>query len=232
MYCRFCFRKEHIGRKGSALKQADITAAAAYLRRHPEIVEVIFSGGDPLTLSVKKLAQFSGAFSDLAHIRRLRIHSRIPVVLPEKIDGRLLSWLENIPQSVHVVIHANHANELTPNAKAALHRLRCSGAMLYSQTVLLKGVNDHADTLADLMNTFLDNGVKPYYLHHLDLARGTGHFRLSLAEGLEIEQSLRSKLAGLAMPTYIVEIPGGGGKIPVRHLSKAQYLILNNAGIL
>ena len=231
VYCRFCFRKEHIGRRGRALRQREIAAVAAYLAAHHEVEEVILSGGDPLTLSNKKLQQNLAALRELPHIRRLRIHSRIPVVQPARIDGALLDLLTALPQSLHVVIHTNHSAELTANARAALHRLRARGAMLYSQTVLLKGVNADAATLANLMNDLLDCGVKPYYLHHLDLARGTGHYRVSLNEGRAIVAALRRRLSGIAMPTYIVEIPGGDGKIPVGELTAAQEAALRQSGI-
>ena len=231
VYCRFCFRKEHIGRRGRALRQREIAAVAAYLAAHHEVEEVILSGGDPLTLSNKKLQQNLAALRELPHIRRLRIHSRIPVVQPARIDDALLDLLTALPQSLHVVIHTNHSAELTANARAALHRLRARGAMLYSQTVLLKGVNADAATLAKLMNDLLDCGVKPYYLHHLDLARGTGHYRVSLDEGRAIVAALRRRLSGVAMPTYIVEIPGGDGKIPVGELTAAQEAMLRQSGI-
>ena len=231
VYCRFCFRKEHIGRRGRALHQHEIADVAAYLAAHHEVEEVILSGGDPLTLSNKKLQQNLAALRELPHIRRLRIHSRIPVVQPARIDGALLDLLTALPQSLHVVIHTNHSAELTANARAALHRLRARGAMLYSQTVLLKGVNADAATLANLMNDLLDCGVKPYYLHHLALARGTGHYRVSLDEGRAIVAALRRRLSGIAMPTYIVEIPGGDGKIPVGELTAAQEAALRQSGI-
>ena len=231
MYCRFCFRKEHIGRRGQALRQREIAAVAAYLAAHPEIEEMILSGGDPLTLSNKKLRQNLAIIRDLPHIRRLRIHSRIPVVQPARIDTALLDLLGEQPQSTHLVVHTNHSAELTANARAALRRLRERGIMLYSQTVLLKGVNADAAILANLMNDLLDCGVKPYYLHHLDLARGTGHYRVSLDEGRAIVAALRRRLSGIAMPTYIVEIPGGDGKIPVGELTAVQEAALRASGI-
>ena len=231
VYCRFCFRKEHIGRRGKALRRAEIDAVAAYLAAHPEVEEVIYSGGDPLMLGVKKLQQCAAAYRSLAHIRRLRIHSRIPVVQPTAINDALLAHLDGLPQSLHIVIHVNHSAELTANARAALRILRAHGALLYAQTVLLKGVNADADILARLMNDLLDAGVVPYYLHHPDLARGTGHFRTNLAEGKKIVRELRRRLSGIAMPTYIVEIPGGGGKVPVGELTVEQETALNKLGI-
>ena len=231
VYCRFCFRKEHIGRRGKALRRAEIDAVAAYLAAHPEVEEVIYSGGDPLMLGVKKLQQCAAAYRSLAHIRRLRIHSRIPVVQPAAINDALLAHLDGLPQSLHIVVHVNHSAELTANARAALRTLRAHGALLYAQTVLLKGVNADADILARLMNDLLDAGVVPYYLHHPDLARGTGHFRTNLAEGKKIVRELRRRLSGIAMPTYIVEIPGGGGKVPVGELTVEQETALNKLGI-
>lgn len=226
VYCRFCFRKEQIGKKGKALPQTEREEALLYLQNHSEIEEVILSGGDPLFISPKRLATFVLPLKKIDHIRRIRIHSRIPVVSPEMINDELFNVFADLPQSKHLVIHINHSMELTEQAKSALKLLRQNDFNLYSQSVLLKGINNNAETLAQLMNNLLDNGVKPYYLHHLDLARGTQHFRVSLDEGLVIEKALRKRLSGIAMPTYIVEIPNGGGKIPVISLTPEQRQLL------
>ncbi|MBV7434327.1 KamA family radical SAM protein [Cardiobacteriaceae bacterium TAE3-ERU3] len=231
VYCRFCFRKEHIGRNGRALTAAERDAALAYIAANQQVEEVILSGGDPLNMSAAQLPKFITPLNGYSHIRRLRIHTRIPVVAPEKIDARLLSLLSQQKQRVCVVLHINHANELSGKAIEAIAALRNIGVLLFSQTVLLRGVNDSVVALADLCNALLDAGVSPYYLHHLDLARGSNHFRLTLAEGLAIHQALRARLSGIALPAYIVEIPGGGGKVPVADLSVEQRDYLKQCGI-
>lgn len=232
VYCRFCFRKESIGRKGEALSAADRLAGLEYIARHPEIEEVIFSGGDPLMLSNAKLAQFLQALETMAHVRRVRFHTRMPLVEPKRIDAGLCALFERFKKARFLVLHANHAQEFTVDGRQALRRLQSMGVVMWSQSVLLAGVNAEVAVLADLMNTFLDCGVVPYYLHHLDLAKGTGHFRLTLEQGLALEAGLRARLSGVAMPTYVVEIPGGGGKIPVRLLTPLQKQALAKAGIV
>lgn len=231
VYCRFCFRKEAIGRKGEALTAADRAAAFAYIKAHPEIEEVIFSGGDPLQLTPSQLAAFMEALPDIPHLQRLRLHTRIPVVAPSRITPELLQQFKRFPLPKLMVIHINHAAELTAAAVEALQALREVGFLLFSQSVLLKGVNNNVAALSALMNALLRCGVAPYYLHHLDWARGTQHFRISLREGLALEEALRQRLAGLAMPTYIVEIPGGGGKIPVHRLRPEQLEALDRGEI-
>lgn len=231
VYCRFCFRKEHIGRKGDRVSAEQREAALAYIGAHEEVEEVILSGGDPLHLSPARLRSFVEPLRAFGHVRRLRIHSRVPIVAPQLLTPALLDWLVTLPQSLHCVIHINHAAELTATNRALLRELRARGLLLFSQTVLLRGVNADVATLAELMNALLDNGVAPYYLHHLDLARGTGHFRLSLDEGLALERALRQRLSGIAMPTYIVEIPRGGGKVPVIALTAEQRALLHSLGI-
>ncbi|MCB6177469.1 lysine-2,3-aminomutase-like protein [Rhodobacter sp. Har01] len=213
VYCRFCFRREKVGDTG-ALSDADFASALAYLRASPQIREVIFTGGDPLTLSPRRLSAMLRALEAIPALEVIRFHSRIPVVAPEKVtealvaalDGRLPVWL---------VIHINHPDEITPEAAAALRRLTRAGIPLLSQTVLLKGVNADADTLEALFRKLIAQRVKPYYLHHPDLAKGTGHFRLPLAEGQAIMAALRGRLSGIAQPTYVLDIPGGHGKVPV-----------------
>lgn len=231
VYCRFCFRKEHIGRNGRALTAQQRQAALDYIAAHTEVEEVILSGGDPLHLSATQLPKFIAPLNTLPHVRRLRIHSRIPVVAPDRIEACLLEQLQAQQQTVCLVLHINSAQELGKAALAALARLRQSGVLLFSQTVLLRGVNDSVDALAALCNALLDAGVTPYYLHHLDLARGTGHFRLTLDEGLALHQALRARLSGIALPEYIVEIPAGGGKVPVANLTVEQRRYLHECGI-
>jgi lysine 2,3-aminomutase len=216
VYCRFCFRRESVGPGGPSLDEAGLAAALDYLRARPEIWEVVLTGGDPLALSPRRVAQATRALADLAHIKVLRWHTRMPVAAPERIDDALAAALTSgHDKAVYVAVHANHPRELTPQARAACRRLLAAGVSLVSQTVLLKGVNDDADTLAALMRGFVETRIKPYYLHHPDPAPGTGHFRVSLAEGQALMRALRARVSGLAMPTYVVDLPEARGKIPV-----------------
>jgi len=216
VYCRFCFRRESVGPGGPALDEASLATALDYLRGRPEIWEVVLTGGDPLALSPRRVAQATRALADLPHIKVLRWHTRMPVAAPERIDDALAAALtQGHDKAVYVAVHANHARELTPDARAACRRLLAAGVSLVSQTVLLKGVNDDADTLAELMRAFVETRIKPYYLHHPDPAPGTGHFRVSLAQGQALMRALRARLSGLAMPTYVLDLPEARGKIPV-----------------
>jgi len=215
VYCRFCFRREHVGPAHGGLSETELDAALDYVRRNPNIWEVILTGGDPLMLSARRLGAIITALDEIPHVAAFRIHSRIPVTAPERIDDALLAVLANTHKPVNLAVHCNHADELTSHANAALRRLRKAGVMLFGQTVLLKGVNDRAETLEDLFRAMLAAGVKPYYLHQLDRAPGTSHFEVPLARGREIVKALRGKLSGLAQPTYILDIPGGAGKVPV-----------------
>lgn len=213
VYCRFCFRRETVGEAG-VLAESDFAQALTYLARHPEIREVVLTGGDPLTLSPRRLQDWLARLSALPHLDVIRLHTRIPVVAPEKITDDLLAALD-LPQAVFLVVHTNHPDELTPNALSALSRLNRAGVALLSQTVLLRGVNADADTLEALFRALVRARVKPYYLHHCDLARGTSHFRTTLAEGQAIMAILRARLSGIAQPTYVLDIPGGHGKVPI-----------------
>lgn len=213
VYCRFCFRREAVGENGQ-LEDAEFTRVLDYLRDHPQIWEVILTGGDPLTLSARRLKDMLARLAEIPSVEVIRFHTRIPVVAPEKITEDLTRAMQVRPV-VWLVLHTNHADEITPAASAALARLTRAGVPLLSQTVLLKGINADPDTLEQLFRTLIRNRVKPYYLHHPDLAKGTGHFRLSLHEGQEIMAALRGRISGTALPTYVLDIPGGFGKVPV-----------------
>lgn len=230
VYCRFCFRKEHIGRKGSHPNTADIDAALDYIAANSQIEEVIFSGGDPMTLSAARLAAFIAPLQSLSHVKRIRLHTRIPIVAPELVHDDYLNVLENTGKQLVFVLHVNHAAEFTPAADAAVRRL-LPQAMLLSQSVLLKGVNDDVGILKALCDAFMARRIQPYYLHHLDMARGTSHFRLSLDEGIALYQTLREQISGIALPKYVVELPKGGGKTPVLQLTLAQRQELAEMGI-
>jgi lysine 2,3-aminomutase len=216
VYCRFCFRRETVGPSGPHLDEGGLAAALAYLRDRPEIWEVVLTGGDPLALSPRRVAQATRALADLAHIQVLRWHTRMPVAAPERVNDALAAALtQGHDKAVYVAVHANHPRELTKEAREACRRLLAAGVSLVSQTVLLKGVNDDPDTLSALMRAFVETRIKPYYLHHPDPAPGTGHFRVSLKEGQALMRALRARLSGLAMPTYVLDLPEARGKIPV-----------------
>lgn len=216
VYCRFCFRRETIGpTQGGQLTSAELDLAVRYVEQHPEIWEVIITGGDPLILSARRLGEITRRLAAISHVKVIRWHTRVPVVDPDSVDHEMVSALRSPDKSVYVALHANHPRELTASARLACARLIDAGIAMVSQSVLLKGVNDDVDTLEALMRAFVELRVKPYYLHHPDMAPGTGHFRLSIARGQEIVGELRQRLSGLAMPTYVLDIPGGHGKIPI-----------------
>jgi lysine 2,3-aminomutase len=216
VYCRFCFRRETIGPgKENALSKEDFEAALAYIAGHSEIWEVILTGGDPFILSPRRIAEITSRLSAIAHVKVIRWHSRVPVTDPDRVSDALVAALHAPGATTYVAVHANHPREFSPDARAATARLVDGGIPLVSQSVLLKGVNNDVETLAALMRAFVENRIKPYYLHHPDLAPGTSHFRIGIEEGLALVGELRGLLSGLAMPTYMLDIPGGFGKVPL-----------------
>lgn len=216
VYCRFCFRREVVGPGGEAPLTGDaLEGALAYIRARPQIFEVILTGGDPLMLSPRRIAEVTLALAAIPHVQVLRWHSRVPAVDSGRITADLVAALRAPGKAVYVVLHANHPRELTPAAQAACARLIDGGVPMLSQSVLLRGVNDDAETLATLMRAFVALRIKPYYLHHMDLAPGTRHFRTSIAEGQALMRALRGRVSGLAQPTYVLDIPGGAGKVPI-----------------
>jgi lysine 2,3-aminomutase len=216
VYCRFCFRREMVGPDGDGtLTQAELDAALAYIRAHPEIWEVILTGGDPFMLSPRRIEALTIALGAIPHVKIVRWHTRVPLVDPGHVSDDLVAALRTGGVVPWVAIHANHPREFTDEGRAAVARLADAGIPLVSQTVLLRGVNDNAATLEALMRTFVENRIKPYYLHHADLAPGTAHFRTTIAEGQALMRRLRQRLSGIAMPTYVLDIPGGAGKVPV-----------------
>jgi len=215
VYCRFCFRREVVGPGGAGgLTPAELDGALAYIAGHPEVWEVILTGGDPLVLSPRRIADLVRHLSDIPHVKILRVHTRLPVADPEKVSDALVEALSSSRLTLAVGVHVNHARELTPAADAALARLAGAGALLLSQTVLLRGVNDRVEVLGDLMRALVERGVRPYYLHHPDPAPGTARFRVTLAEGQALVRGLRGRYSGLCQPTYVLDIPGGFGKVP------------------
>ncbi|MGQ2969869.1 MAG: lysine-2,3-aminomutase-like protein [Allorhizobium sp.] len=236
VYCRFCFRREMVGPQGDGNLSPDaLKAALDYIRADERIWEVIFTGGDPLILSPRRLRAVMQELATIAHVRIVRIHTRVPAVDPARISEALTEALQTGGKTLYLALHVNHARELTPEVRQACTRLVAAGVHLVSQSVLLKGVNDNADTLADLMRGFVEIGVKPYYLHHPDMAPGTGHFRLTIAEGQAIMRDLRTKLSGLCIPHYILDLPGGHGKVEIgtnslRQVEPNRYIVLDRHG--
>ena len=223
VYCRFCFRREMVGPEGDGLLAGEkLEAALAYIAAHTEIFEVIVTGGDPLMLSPRRLKLLMERLGAVPHVKVVRFHSRVPVVDPARIDADLVEALLSSGKACYVAVHANHPREFTGTAKAAIGRLAEKGIVLLSQSVLLKGINDDVDVLASLMRCFVENRVRPYYLHHPDLAPGTAHFRLSIAEGRRLTEALKGRLSGLCQPTYVLDIPGGFGKIDLAGSSADQ----------
>ena len=214
VYCRFCFRREHVGPDGGLLTEAELDAAYDWLAARPAIREVILTGGDPLMLSPRRLGAIVRALSAIPHIDILRVHTRVPVADPERLDKALAGALET-DRSMWLVVHANHAREFTDAARAALRRVLAHGIPLLGQSVLLRGVNDSVAALEALFRAMLAARVKPYYLHQLDPAPGTARFHVPIAEGQRLLASLRGRVTGLAWPTYVLDIPGGHGKVPI-----------------
>ena len=214
VYCRFCFRREVVGKRPVMLDQSALAGAFDYIRRRPEIWEIIVTGGDPFVLAPRRLAEIVHTLDRISHVAVIRFHTRVPIVDPSRVKPALVRALA-AEKAVYVVVHANHPRELTQAAKEALTRLTRAGIPLLSQTVLLRGVNDDAAVLEALFRGLVAMRVKPYYLHHADLAPGTAHFRTGIAAGQQLVRSLRGRISGLCQPTYVLDIPGGYGKVPI-----------------
>jgi len=216
VYCRFCFRREMVGPGGvRPLSPEQLDAAMAFIAGRPEIWEVIVTGGDPFILSPRRLTDLMARLAAIPHVKIVRFHTRVPVVDPARVTPALVAALKAPGKTTWVGLHANHPDELTHEAEAACARILDAGAPMVSQTVLLKGVNDDPAVLEALMRRFVELRIKPYYLHHADLAPGTGHVRTTLAEGQALMRELRGKVSGLCQPTYVLDIPGGHGKSPI-----------------
>jgi lysine 2,3-aminomutase len=216
VYCRFCFRREMVGPgRDSALSGEAYGNALNYIRAHPEVWEVILTGGDPLMLSPRRLAEIMAELAAIDHVKIIRIHTRLPVADPARIGAAMVDALKVDGATTWVALHANHPRELTDAARAACARLIDAGIPMLSQSVLLASVNDNAATLEALMRAFVECRIKPYYLHHGDLAPGTAHLRTTLAVGQALMRDLRGRVSGLCQPDYVLDIPGGYGKAPV-----------------
>jgi lysine 2,3-aminomutase len=216
VYCRFCFRREMVGPgKATALSEGAYENALAYIRAHSEIWEVILTGGDPLMLSPRRLAEIMVDLAGIDHVRVIRIHTRVPVAEPSRISREMISALKARGAATWVALHANHVRELTREARAACAAMIDAGIPMVSQSVLLRGVNDDPAVLEALMRGFVECRIKPYYLHHGDLAPGTSHLRTTLEQGQQLMRALRGRVSGLCQPEYVVDIPGGHGKAPI-----------------
>jgi lysine 2,3-aminomutase len=216
VYCRFCFRREMVGPAGlGTLTPEQMDVAVGYIADHTEIWEVILTGGDPLVLSPRRLSEMMERLAGIAHVKVVRFHTRVPVVEPDRVDAAMIAALKSSGKTTYLAVHANHPREFTDAARSAMARMADAGIALVSQSVLLRGVNDDVETLAALMRAFVENRVQPYYLHHPDLAPGTSHFRVSIAEGQALVGALRGRISGLAQPTYVLDIPGGYGKADI-----------------
>jgi lysine 2,3-aminomutase len=227
IYCRFCFRRESVGLgKGASLSEAALSRALDYIAERPQIFEIILTGGDPLALSARRLGALAERLRDIAHVAVLRIHTRAPTVSPDLVTQQRLAALTASGKAVYMALHVNHARELTPRAREAISNIQGAGVTTLAQTVLLRGVNDDADTLETLMRELTALRVKPYYLHHPDLAPGTAHFRLSFEDGRALHAELARRISGIALPAYVLDIPGGYGKVPLQ----PQHVERNPAG--
>jgi lysine 2,3-aminomutase len=215
-YCRFCFRRESVGAPGSGtLSRTALRKALAYIASQPQIWEVILTGGDPLVLSPRRLGALMRDLARIKHCKVVRIHTRVPAVDPARITDELAAALRCAGKAVYIALHVNHPRELTPAVTAACGRLIDAGLPMVSQTVLLRGVNDDPEVLGSLMRSLVENRIKPYYLHHGDYAPGTAHLRTSVEDGQTLMRALRGRLSGLCQPTFVLDIPGGHGKVPI-----------------
>ncbi len=216
VYCRFCFRRETVGPgKPGPLPPVALNTAFEYIRTHPQIWEVILTGGDPLILSPRRLRTIMKSLATIDHVKVIRIHTRIPVADPGRVTAELVRAIKVRGKPTYVAAHVNHPRELTAEARAAFARMADAGIPLLSQTVLLAGVNDAPEVMEELMRALVECRVKPYYLHHGDLAPGTSHLRTDIATGQALMRSLLGRTSGLCRPTYVLDIPGGHGKSPI-----------------
>jgi len=216
VYCRFCFRREMVGPdKPNALAPAALAAALDYIRSRSEIWEVILTGGDPLVLSAPRLRAVMQNLAAIEHVKVVRIHTRVPIADPARITDDLVRAMKIKGKPTYVAVHVNHARELAPKSRVACARIADAGIPLLAQSVLLAGVNDTPEALGELMRALVECRIKPYYLHHGDLAPGTAHLRTDIAAGQDLMRALRGRLSGLCQPTYMLDIPGGHGKSPL-----------------
>ena len=226
VYCRFCFRREMVGPAAEPLTARQLDAALDYIATHSEIWEIILTGGDPLVLSPRRIKQVVERLCAIPHVKVIRVHTRVPLADPARITPELVRALKAKGKATYIVLHANHARELTDAAREACALLVDAGIPMLSQSVLLAGVNDDAETLGALMRTLVECRIKPYYLHHADLAPGTSQFRTPIERGQGLMRALRGRVSGLCQPSYVLDVPGGHGKSPIG----PNYLSQDEAG--
>lgn len=225
MYCRHCTRRRKAGEYDAPMPRENVDKAIEYIENHKEVRDVILSGGDPLTMGDGRIDEILERLSRIKHVDIVRIGTRTPVVMPQRITDELIAVLKKY-KFVWLNTHFNHPNEITKDSAAALAKLAEAGVVLGNQTVLLKGINDHVDVMKALVHGLVRNRVRPYYIYQCDLSEGIAHFRTPISKGIEIIESLRGHTSGLCVPTYVVDAPGGGGKIPVM----PNYLIAQMPG--
>ncbi|MEJ2362237.1 MAG: EF-P beta-lysylation protein EpmB [Gammaproteobacteria bacterium] len=214
IHCRYCFRRHFPYARSNPLHQHR-QASLDYLREHPEVEELILSGGDPLSLSDAQLSSWIRDCETIPHLQTLRLHTRLPVVLPERVDDALCHWLTHTRLQKVIVLHVNHALEIDAEVVEAIQALHRCGATLLNQSVLLRGVNDSIETLAQLSRTLFNHGILPYYLHQFDPVQGAMHFAVPASEGQALMSRLRDRLPGYLVPRYVQEIPGMAAKSPL-----------------
>nr|WP_321984918.1 lysine-2,3-aminomutase-like protein [uncultured Lichenicoccus sp.] len=231
LYCRFCFRREHVGPGGGVLAEAALARALDWLAAHPAISEVILTGGDPLMLSPRRLARIVRALDAMPHVTTIRIHTRVPVADPERVTDALADAMQT-ERAIWLVLHANHASEFTQAASAAIRRVQARAIPVLGQSVLLRGVNDNEAALEALLRGMVRLRIKPYYLHQLDAAPGTSRFHVPIEQGRRLLEGLRGRVTGLAWPTYVLDIPDGHGKVPIGpdYLDAAAGLVRDPGG--
>ena len=234
VYCRYCFRREKVGPGSEILNHKERTDALNYIRNNNNIWEVILTGGDPLVLSPKQIKHIVSELESIKHVQVIRFHTRVPIADPTRVTPELINAFQS-DKAIYMPLHINHVSEIAEATVRAIKDLQKAGVILLSQSVLLKGVNDNAKTLESLYRRLVALGIKPYYLHHPDFAPGTSHFRLSIKEGQEIVKQLQGRLSGLCQPTYMLDIPGGHGKIPItpcyiKELEENTYTVKNYKG--
>jgi lysine 2,3-aminomutase len=232
-FCRFCTRKRKVG-DSSKIDPRFIEGGLEYIRNHPEVRDVVISGGDPLMLSDRKLEEILKGLRAIPHIEIMRIGTRVPCVLPQRVTEPLVAMMKKY-HPVYMNVHFNHPDEITPESSRALNLIADAGIPLGNQTVLLKGVNDDPITMRRLMQKLLTVRVRPYYIYQADYVSGTEHLRTTVEKGIEIMESLRGWTSGLAVPYYCIDAPGGGGKIPVlpkyvQEITEDQVVMRNFAG--
>jgi lysine 2,3-aminomutase len=224
-YCRYCTRSRLVSNASGYDFHPEFDRQLAYIAAHPEIRDVLLSGGDPLLLSDEKLENLLSRLRAIPHVEFLRLGTRIPIFLPQRITPELCAMLKQF-HPLFISVHTNHPRELTTEVRAALGRLADAGIPLGNQSVLLRHVNDDPEVMKALMQKLLMCRVKPYYIYQCDLIQGSAHLRASVAKGLEIMEKLRGHTTGYAVPTYVIDAPGGGGKVPI----SPEYVLCRNAG--